>query len=100
MRALPIATFLVVFFAACGDDAPPDDDLLAPPPDGEGVQFRMTTTIQPGIEGEWCQFVTAPTTAMRVQRDEVRFTEGSHHFLLYETSYATIPTQRDDGRPV
>lgn len=89
----------VLLLAACTDDPPPDD-LLAPPPDGQGVQFRMSTAIPAGVEGEWCQFVVAPAAAMRVQRDEVRFTEGSHHFLLYETSYAAIPTQTDDGRPV
>jgi hypothetical protein len=93
-RMLPL-----LLLAACADDPPPDE-LLAPPPDGQGVQFRMTTSIAAGVEGEWCQFVTAPAAAMRVQRDEVRFTEGSHHFLLYETAYTAIPTLTDDGRPV
>ncbi|HVK75090.1 MAG TPA: hypothetical protein VM734_17295 [Kofleriaceae bacterium] len=87
--------------AACGDDdGPTDDDLLAPPPDGQGVQFAMTTTIPAGVEGEWCQFVVAPPAEQWVARDEVRFTEGSHHVLLYETSYAQIPTAKDDGTPV
>lgn len=89
----------LALLCGCGDD-PIEDELLAPPPDGQGVQFRMTTSIPAGVEGEWCQFVVAPAAPMRVQRDEVRFTEGSHHFLLYETSYPAIPTQTDDGRPV
>lgn len=100
MRCLPLLACLSLVAACGGDDAPPDDNLLAPPPDGEGVQFTMSTTVAAGVEGEWCRFVTAPAAAMRVQRDEVRFTEGSHHFLLYETAYATIPTQTNDGRAV
>lgn len=84
--------------AACGTDDP--DDLLAPPPAGHGVQFRMQTTIAAGVEGEWCQFMTGPATEMWIERDEVRFTEGSHHVLLYETGYTQIPTAKLDGTPV
>jgi hypothetical protein len=99
---------------ACGDDddAPSADaapggadaaasdagtPLLEPPPAGQGVQFQMLNTIAPGVEGEWCQFVQAPAQDMWVNRDEVRFTAGSHHVLLYQTSYTTIPTENDEG---
>jgi hypothetical protein len=57
----------------------------------------MTHTIPAGVEGEWCQFVQAPDDPQLVARDEVRFTAGSHHFLLYETAYDRIPTANDDG---
>jgi hypothetical protein len=60
----------------------------------------MKATIASGMEGEWCQFVKAPAEALYVNRDEVRYTEGSHHFLLYETAYAEIPTQKVDGTVV
>lgn len=60
----------------------------------------MSTTIPAGVEGEWCRFVQAPAEAIFVSRDEVRFGPGSHHFLLYETSYFTIPTKKEDGTPV
>ncbi|MEZ4402318.1 MAG: hypothetical protein R3B06_19995 [Kofleriaceae bacterium] len=94
-----MSTLLV---AGCGTDAPGDDDdpLLAPPPAGRGVQFAMTHQIPAGVEGEWCQFVQAPAEELWIERDEVRFTAGSHHFLLYETSYDSIPTAKDDGTPV
>jgi hypothetical protein len=88
----------------CSDDpqtpAPPADELLAPPPAGQGVQFAMQTTIAAGTEAEHCRFVRAPAEGLWVNRDEVRFTAGSHHFLLYETAYDDIPVAKDDGTPV
>ncbi len=97
-RVIVVASALVL--AACaGEPDGPDQpsDLLDPPPDGQGVQFTMQTEIPSGVEGEWCRFVVGPPQQMWVQRDEVRFTAGSHHFLLYETSYDAIPTVNDDG---
>jgi hypothetical protein len=60
----------------------------------------MTTTLDPGTEAERCMFVQAPPEGMFVRHDEVRFTTGSHHVVLYEMPYATIPTTRDDGSPI
>ena len=89
---------------ACGSEdpapAPAGDELLAPPPAGRGVQFVMKTKLDPGSEAEHCMFVQAPPEGLFVSRDEVRFNEGSHHVLLYETPYTTIPTTRDDGSPL
>lgn len=88
----------------CGSENTPDanapEELLAPPPAGRGVQFKMKATIDAGTEGEWCQFIKGPADAIFVNRDEVRYTEGSHHFLLYETSYTDIPTKKEDGTVV
>lgn len=75
-------------------------ELLRAPPAGRGLQYAMTTEIGPGSEVEHCQFVRAPDTGMVVNHDEVRFTRGSHHVLLYETAYDEIPTMREDGTPV
>jgi hypothetical protein len=60
----------------------------------------MVTSLPPGSEAEHCKFVQAPAEGMFVNSDEVRFTSGSHHFLLYETAYTTIPTAKEDGTPV
>lgn len=79
---------------------PPSDDLLDPPAAGQGVQLRMTAEVEPGIETELCQFVKAPAEGIYVNRDEVRYTPGSHHFLLYLTSYDEIPTAKEDGTQV
>jgi len=78
----------------------PDDGLLSPPAAGKGVQFKMTAAIESGTESEKCLFVQAPKETLFVQRDEVRFTPGSHHFLLYETTYKEIPAAKEDGTPV
>jgi hypothetical protein len=74
---------------ACGDD---------PADDGASIELAMRVTIAPGTEAEYCQFVTIPDAW--VTRDEVDFTAGSHHVLVYQTAYSSIPTTRDDGTPV
>jgi len=89
--------------AACNDSEtlPGEAVLLAPPAPGKGIQLAMTTLIEGGVEAEHCQFMQAPTGEdLWVHRDEVRFTQGSHHVLLYETAYDTIPTEKEDGTPV
>ncbi|MEZ4446388.1 MAG: hypothetical protein R3B72_45335 [Polyangiaceae bacterium] len=102
---LLISTLALTAFAGCSDDTtsppdPPDDGLLAAPPTGQGVQYALDTTIDAGSEVERCRFVQAPADGLWVKRDEVRYTEGSHHFLLYETAYDDIPESKNDGTPV
>jgi len=96
-----VVSFLAVaILAGCGDDGGESSELLAPPAAGEGVQFKMTTTLAAGVEAEHCLFVTAPDEEMWVASEEARFTQGSHHVLLYETSYSAIPTTKEDGQEV
>lgn len=106
-RALVFSLSLVL--AACtgdddaGDDSDnetPPDELLEPPEPGKGVQFGMVTSLDAGVEAEHCMFFQAPDEEMWVARDEARFDQGSHHVLLYETGYDSIPTETDDGTPV
>lgn len=78
----------------------PENEVLAPPEPGKGIQLQMTAKIDSGTESEKCLFVRAPEDDLYVQRDEVRFSPGSHHFLLYETHYTEIPTEKDDGTKV
>jgi hypothetical protein len=95
---------ILALLPACSSESnPPDDkgdELLAPPAAGEGVQYRMVTHIEAGSEVEHCQFVRAPAEGLNVNHDEVRFTSGSHHVLLYLTPYTSIPTENDHGEPV
>ncbi|HVK71506.1 MAG TPA: hypothetical protein VM694_43935 [Polyangium sp.] len=104
--AIPSLTFALPALVGCGGTEPAgpaqpgQEELLAPPEAGKGVQFKMITKLDPGTEGEHCMFVKAPAEGLYVNRDEVRFTKGSHHFLLYQTSYTDIPTQKDDGTVV
>jgi hypothetical protein len=75
--------------AACtGDDSPPS----------EVLELRMQATIPAASEVEYCKFVEIPDTW--VTRDRIEFTAGSHHVLVYQTAYTSIPTTKNDGTPV
>ncbi len=79
---------------------PPAEELLAPPAAGQGVQFKMVTELPAGTEGEYCTFVRGPAEGMFVNHDQVRYSKGSHHVLMYETEYTEVPTQKTDGTKV
>jgi hypothetical protein len=91
----------VLAVCGCSDDpAPgpqPQSSLLEPPAEGRGVQLRMSTTIDAGVEAEHCQLFHAPPEGLAIQRDEVRFSAGSHHVLVYLTPYQELPTVDDNG---
>ncbi len=72
---------------------------LAPPAAGQGIQLKMETTIAASTEDEQCKFVQT-TEDMWVHSEEVRYTPGSHHFLLYNTPYTSIPTMDNQGNTI
>ena len=74
------------------------NDLLDPPPAGQGLQLRMVSTIAPGQEIERCKFFQVPAGGLNVHEAVVRYVTGSHHVLLYRTSYTSIPTVTRDGK--
>jgi Copper type II ascorbate-dependent monooxygenase, C-terminal domain len=82
-----VATGMAV---GCGSD--PAGPLLPPPRAGEGVQIVMTSTIEAHFETERCMFYRVPADGLYVNREEVRYTPGSHHVLVFKTSYTDIPT--------
>jgi Copper type II ascorbate-dependent monooxygenase, C-terminal domain len=94
--ALPFGLLLVG--PGCGDNEGGGDSLLEPPAAGTGFQVSLKTRIAAGEEHEYCKFVQVPE-AWAV-RDEVRFSAGSHHVLLYQTPYLSIPTRKDTGEVV
>ena len=73
--------------------------LLEPPARGRGEQFTMKTEIAAGDEREKCLFVRT-REPMIVNHDEMRFTAGSHHVLLFTTTYPDLPTEDLHGTPV
>jgi hypothetical protein len=84
---------LALTAGACTDDAAdPGQEPAAQ------LELRMDATIPAGAEVEYCQFVKVPETW--VTKDAVDFTNGSHHVLVYQTPYTSIPTQKDDGTPI
>jgi hypothetical protein len=92
MRVLH-AIFATTFaLTGCTDDADPQ-----PEPDTR-LELKMSATIPAGTEVEYCKLVELPDAW--VTRDAIEFTAGSHHVLVYQTPYTTIPTKNDRGTPV
>ncbi len=98
---LPAGAVVALALAGCSSGTPAADasTTLAPPPTGQGVQYEMQTTIAAGAEDERCTFVTA-TEDMWVHQEAVQYTPGSHHFILWNTTYTSIPTQDINGNTV
>jgi hypothetical protein len=67
---------------------------LLPPP-AHGYQINVGPfDIPPGGEKILCQYFQVPDqNAFAVTKYEVRMTAGSHHFLVVDTPYTTIPQQ-------
>jgi hypothetical protein len=81
--------------------APPHaGDAGSPDAGWPDVTFAMTGTVDGGGESFACVYVQMPsgrTTA--VYSAESHFTPGSHHFLVYRTSYGAIPDGGDGVHP-
>lgn len=75
-------------------------EVLAAPAPGKGVQLRMQSDLTAGVETERCMFYVTPPGGLAVNREEVRYTPGSHHVLLFTTPYTEIPTQDRFGNDV
>lgn len=118
--AARIGVLLVLISAACGDDegskgsiesadsaeggaaagsSASPSDLLKPPAAGRGEQLTMQSEIAAGDERENCMFVRTHGPLI-VNHDEVRFTTGSHHVLLYMTDYRDLPSEDLEGNAV
>ncbi|MET0595170.1 MAG: hypothetical protein ABW133_20890, partial [Polyangiaceae bacterium] len=71
---------------------------MKPPPADQGLQLKMVSTIAPGQEIERCKFFQVPAEGMNINSAVVRYVPGSHHVLLYRTSYTSIPTTTREGK--
>jgi copper type II ascorbate-dependent monooxygenase-like protein len=89
------AWLLLFALPACS----PEEE-VAPVPVDTAVHYTMSTTIPAGQEAEHCKFVRAPPEGLLINHDEVRYTAGSHHLLLFKTRYEEIPTKTDGGQPI
>jgi hypothetical protein len=75
-------------------------DTLEPPPVGQGFQYLMSSTINPGQEIERCRFFMSPPEGFYIKAETVRYSMGSHHVLLYQTPYTSIPTKSIRGADI
>jgi hypothetical protein len=75
----------------------PADTFLHTPPPGEPLVLTMSSTLDASLETERCRFFQAPPEGLWIAGQEVRYTPGSHHVLLFSTSYTSIPSQDSHG---
>src|SRR4051812_4359220 len=73
---------------------------LTPPPADKGTQLQMVSVLNAGVETERCKFFRVPEGGWYVNRQDVRYTPGSHHVLLFTTKYTTIPTVDIHGKTI
>lgn len=121
-RHFPFVLLLTTSIAACDDDegggaaaGGPDASiaadggggadaapaaLLQPPPAGKGIQISMTQRIMAGQETEGCMFYRVGPEGLNIVEEDVRFSAGSHHVLLYLTPYTEVPTRTVLGEEV
>lgn len=104
MRAIRItAVFALVTLFGCSMEetvSPVDGDVgagLAPPPEGQGFQLRMVSELESGTETERCMLFQVGPEGLAYNRTQIEYTSGSHHVLLLETSYKTMPTEDKHG---
>src|SRR3974390_3382706 len=102
MNARSLSLLFVCAVSACSSssgsspagnagDAGGSTTTLAPPPAGGGIPLKMETTIAGSTEDERCQFVQV-TDDLWINSEQIRYTPGSHHFILWHTPYKSIPT--------
>lgn len=99
---LPLVACSIVVACSSSSSAPSGGSgstMLDPPASGQGIQLKMSTTIAASTEDERCQFVQT-TDEMWVNQQEIRYTPGSHHFILWQTPYTSIPTTDKAGNQV
>lgn len=80
-------------------DAATTGNLAAPAP-GTGKQVTLETTLAANFETERCSFWRAPPEGMNIVREEISYTPGSHHAVLWMTGYQEIPTKDVNGKAV
>lgn len=110
VRLLALSS-IVAAAAACGGDSSPGNPdaagapdaapatLLEPPPTGEGIQLEMAATIAPGEEITYCQYYVLPAGAgIDVDHFEHRYSDGSHHMLLFPTTLTAAEVAMDLDR--
>jgi len=93
-----IAAIAVIGAIGCGGEDSKPGSLLDPPAAGQGVQITMTSTLEAGLETERCMFYQVPADGLYVNKQQIRYTPGSHHVLMYTTPYTEIPNTTIGGK--
>ncbi len=110
MRLVRLFAIVSAGLVGCGGDstgapdaAPQTPDagppLLEPPPEGDGLQLRMEASVTSGQEITYCQYYVLPAGAgLDIDKFEHRYSQGSHHMLLFPTSLTAAEVALDLDR--
>jgi hypothetical protein len=71
-------------------------ELAAPAPE-QGIQLLMGTQFAPYSETEVCKFVQVGSEDLNINAQQVRYSDGSHHMLIFSTPYTELPTLNEHG---
>lgn len=90
VRGAVVVLFVGAWGVGCGAEeaGPSADALLDAPPEGAGLQLAMDESLEPGEEATYCQaFVVPEGERYEVARFVHRYSEGSHHLLVFRTNF-------------
>ena len=98
MLARRVGILTLIAMSGCsGGFSPPADAFLHTPPAGQPLVLTMKSTLPAGFETERCRFFQAPPEGLWVSGQDIQYTAGSHHVLLFSTRYTTIPDEDSHG---
>ena len=66
------------------------------------ISFSVETSVEPASEVQLCKYIQTPTDrgdVLAVDRIEHSYSEGSHHFLVYQTTLSEFPDGGDQLVP-
>jgi len=100
-KSITAAALVVIGAVGCSSDANTGSgSLLDPPAAGQGLQIKMTSMLEAGLETERCMFYQVPADGLYVNKQQIKYTPGSHHVLMYTTPYTEIPTVTIGGKTI
>jgi hypothetical protein len=65
------------------------------------ITFDISTRVEAGEEVQLCKYVAMPTDRgdMAASRGSHTYSDGSHHFLVYRTTFDDVPAGGDELHP-
>jgi hypothetical protein len=75
-------------------------DALKLPQKNYAAQFQLSVPLEPGSEREVCALHQVGPDEIRLNYSELAVSRGSHHGLLWQTSYTELPELDRRGDPI
>jgi hypothetical protein len=81
-------------------DALPGCSALSLPAKAYAAQYQIGIALEPGEEHEVCAIHAVGPKEIHLNSSEVKMSLGSHHGLLWQTSYTELPEKDRKGNPI